>query len=627
MVLTLSLLGGSPASATQPSIGLAPVQNSPLATGTSVTVSWVDKSVHEDAFVVLRRGTDGQLWNIADIATTSSSGVGARRSWVDTTPNVLKCYQVWAYDYNTIYDIVMSADLCVGGGLDPFDPAIHSTVQNMAAPSLDSVQVAGTSVTLHWTDRAINEDAVQIFRHAANAPTLTMLTDMQSVDKPGVGHTYTFVDTIAAGTKQCYLVTDYDNAGSGLNISNEICTAPVAALPAPAAKSGTIYGLDTAGSDTKAAISGVYSSVAIGTDNLGLISYYMGGTSASGTMRLRVGHCVDTNCSNVTTTDIDNGPDVGQFSSIKIGSDGLGVISYLSYRSSDFTTFTEDLKVAHCNNVACTSATVTTLDKPSLVDAKTSITIGPDGFASIAYQDDTAPSTKIKVAHCQNLACTSATINTVDTVHGNGGNFGGGGGGVSIATSPNGVEYIDYVDGDPKGGLRVASCFVATCASAQVYAVDTGDLGGWPSISIARDGYPLLSYVSNYTTGNPYSGSDLVVSHCVNIWCSGITTRDIDTDGYTGWQGSIATGSDGFGVISYFDESNSNLKLAHCTDVICTNATTVLLDEFDDTGRQSAITIGHDGLPLITYLGTSEGHLKAVHCPNAACTGQLVVPF
>ena len=54
-------------------------------------------------------------------------------------------------------------------------------------------------------------------------------------------------------------------------------------------------------------------------------------------------------------TTLDGSGNVGQHTSVTIGADGLGLISYYDVTN-------RDLKVAHCSDTACTSATLTTLD-------------------------------------------------------------------------------------------------------------------------------------------------------------------------------------------------------------------------------------------------------------------------
>ena len=98
---------------------------------------------------------------------------------------------------------------------------------------------------------------------------------------------------------------------------------------------------------------------------------------------------------------------MGLFTSIAIGADGLGLISY--YDETDY-----DLKVAHCNDTACSSgATSTILDSTGTVGYDTDIAIGTDGFGLISYYD--AGNTNLKVAHCSNAVCSSATVSILDS--------------------------------------------------------------------------------------------------------------------------------------------------------------------------------------------------------------------
>jgi hypothetical protein len=59
--------------------------------------------------------------------------------------------------------------------------------------------------------------------------------------------------------------------------------------------------------------------------------------------------------------------------------------------------------VAHCSNTACTSASITTLDIAGDVGQYTSITTGADGLGLISYYDTT--NGNLKVAHCANYLC------------------------------------------------------------------------------------------------------------------------------------------------------------------------------------------------------------------------------
>jgi hypothetical protein len=84
------------------------------------------------------------------------------------------------------------------------------------------------------------------------------------------------------------------------------------------------------------------------------------------------------------------------YPSVTIGADGFGLISYYDKTNGD-------LKVAHCSDTNCTSATITALDETGDVGKYTSITIGADGLGLISYYDNTNDG--LKVAHCENAFC------------------------------------------------------------------------------------------------------------------------------------------------------------------------------------------------------------------------------
>jgi hypothetical protein len=142
---------------------------------------------------------------------------------------------------------------------------------------------------------------------------------------------------------------------------------------------------------------GNYTSITIGADGLGLISYHASEDLTNGD--LKVAHCSNTNCTTATINTLDETGKVGRYSSVTIGADGLGLISYY-----DLTN--DDLKVAHCSNTNCTAATLVTVDSTGDVGWYTSITIGADGLGLISYRDATInQSNDLKVAHCENAFC------------------------------------------------------------------------------------------------------------------------------------------------------------------------------------------------------------------------------
>ena len=97
-----------------------------------------------------------------------------------------------------------------------------------------------------------------------------------------------------------------------------------------------------------------------------------------------------------TLTTLDTPGFVGSDTSITVGADGLGLISYRDVTNGD-------LKVAHCSNVACTSATTATVDSAGSIGSDPSITVGSDGLGLISYFDNS--NLDLKVAHCSNIFC------------------------------------------------------------------------------------------------------------------------------------------------------------------------------------------------------------------------------
>src|SRR5262245_15586846 len=297
---------------------------------------------------------------------------------------------------------------------------------------------------------------------------------------------------------------------------------------------------------------GQYSSVAIGTDGLALISYYDASNSD-----LKVAHCSDFACTSATLTTVDSAGSVGQYSSVAIGTDGLALISY--YDASN-----GDLKVAHCSDAACTSAASTTLESEDNVGLFTSVTIGTDGLALISYYD--ASNGDLKVAHCSDLACTSATRTTL------------------------------------------------------TFLKSEGNVGQFTSVTITRAHGPISYYDS--------TDQDLKVALCPDFTCTSATiTNTPDRIGNVGQYSSVTVGTDGLALISYYDATNGDLKVAHCLDAadsICTSATRTTLQSEDNVGQFTALTIGTDGLALISYYDATNGNLKVAHCSDVACTAATI---
>ena len=132
-------------------------------------------------------------------------------------------------------------------------------------------------------------------------------------------------------------------------------------------------------------IVGWYTSIAIGNNGHAIISYY---DLLNG--HLKVAACTTTDCTGTATiTTVDSTGDVGEYTSIATGDNGLPVISY-----NDSTNTA--LKVAACTTTDCTgTATITVVDSTGNVGGYTSIAIGANGLPVISYYDATNTALKV----------------------------------------------------------------------------------------------------------------------------------------------------------------------------------------------------------------------------------------
>jgi Collagen triple helix repeat (20 copies) len=330
------------------------------------------------------------------------------------------------------------------------------------------------------------------------------------------------------------------------------------------------------------------SSIAIGVDGLPLISY-------DGWHELKVAHCSNLACTSAIAVTIEGNDAPETYSSVAIGADGLGLIAY-TYAVVD------SLKVAHCANVACSEATLSTLGgSQHFAFNELSIAIGADGLGLIAFTDPKGLFPK--VAHCENLECSEATITNLDpNILADQG--------TSVTIGADGLGLVSY---SAFRHLKVAHCSNAACTASTTTTIDgAGEVGEWSSITTGKDGLGLISYLHR-------TNGALKVAHCSDIACSSATTGPIDTGDIGGFT-SIAIGTDGLGIVAYEAPQTrlGPVKVAHCSNIACSAATTWTLDPAGDLFGTS-VAIGVDGLPLVGWEDQTSASLEVVHCSNTFC--------
>jgi hypothetical protein len=301
---------------------------------------------------------------------------------------------------------------------------------------------------------------------------------------------------------------------------------------------------------------GPFSSLAIGTDGLPVISYYDATALALKVIKCGNAAC-DTGNAITTVDDLPGADQVGLYTSIAIGTDGFPVISHTHVYPAG-----NSLRVTHCGNAACSSGnTSTTVDTAPGVRSGTwtSIAIGTDGLPIVSHRDDTVAG--LRVTHCGNVACTASNVSTTvdDTANQIGFTTG-------IAIGVDGLAIVSHLD-NTAGDLRVTHCGNAACTSGNVTTVaddSTNFVGAYTSIGIGTDGRPVISHAD-------FSIAALRVTHCGNVACTSgnvsmVVDDPVDAVGQTT---DLAFGLDGLPVISHYSSTVGGLRVTKCASQGC----------------------------------------------------------
>ncbi len=264
----------------------------------------------------------------------------------------------------------------------------------------------------------------------------------------------------------------------------------------------------------------------------------------------------------------------------------------------------------------CQGSSRTAVDAAGIVGEYTSLAIGTDGNPVVSYFDRT--NRDLKVAKCATPTCTGpAAITAVDTVD-DVGRY------TSLAIGTDGNPVVSYYD-NTNGDLKVAKCANPACTGAATLAavdnvVPFGFVGLYTSVAIGTDGNPVISYYDS-------TNGDLKVAKCANPSCTGTATLTaVDTADTVGEFTSLAIGPDGNPVISYRDTTNGDLKVAKCANPACTGAGTITaVDTAGSVGQSTSLAIGPDGNPVISYYDSTNLDLKVAKCANPTCTGAATI--
>lgn len=342
----------------------------------------------------------------------------------------------------------------------------------------------------------------------------------------------------------------------------------------------------------------------------------------------------ETDGSGVRTTgavisEVDSIGDVGFGSSQIIGSDGFSRISYYDYTNNA-------LKYVRCTNINCTSKNISVIDPSAHTDlgsGVTSMRLGSDGFARIAYGDVDASGggigfKSLKYLVCNDDNCTSPTVSTIDTpASGKSGKM------VSLVLDSSDTPFIAYHKGggDGGGGNLMLARYMGSggtgCTGNSAWKCTSVDTGiQWPSIALGSDGFPRISYDKIINPG--WTGDRLAYVKCSDVDCSSKTITIVDDSAnLIGHNSSLILDANDLAIIAYSDDTNDDLKLAICLNSTCSSVAKSIIDSNAGSfgPKNPSILLDSNGfvrLAYNTYTFDNVGNLMYIECTNFSCSSR-----
>ncbi len=147
----------------------------------------------------------------------------------------------------------------------------------------------------------------------------------------------------------------------------------------------------------------------------------------------------------------------------------------------------------------------------------------------------------------------------------------------------------------------------------------TNLVGASPSIAIGTDGLPVISYYDS-------TAQSLKLARCNDLACAGgdeaIVTLDNPAND-VGNPNDLAIGADGNPVIAYHDATLRDVKVVKCNDPACSGSgeTITVVAGAHAAGSWLSIAVGLDGNPVIAFLDDTDQGLHVLKCNDPACVG------
>jgi hypothetical protein len=403
----------------------------------------------------------------------------------------------------------------------------------------------------------------------------------------------------------------YEPASGGGGRTESGPSGPTGAKGAPGAQGASGTQLMTSSKPDNSVSNGQFSSIKLDSSGEPVISH-------SGAGKLRLTHCDDPACglshSNVVDNGGINGDIVGDYTSLRLDGDGLPVISY--YDASN-----GDLKLAHCADAACGSASTNIVDgnlAGADVGQFSSLQLDGHGLPVISYFDST--NHQLKLARCADLDCASASSNAVVTGEGpDYGQFS------SLVLDPHdGRPTIAYSDAGADA-LMMVHCTTDDCSGFQAAVLVDASAGAGLSMTTDQAGNPVMAY---YDT----TDAALVIARCADASCVTVTTSEpiVSLPGAAIDTSVVVDPATDLATASYIDGSNTYsdvvMRVVHCNDAACTDADSTTPDPVaGEVPANTSMVLDLHGNPIISRYDSSASKLAVTHCIDSLCTPHVKI--
>ena len=314
---------------------------------------------------------------------------------------------------------------------------------------------------------------------------------------------------------------------------------------------------------------------------------------------IKLAMCDTLLCTSPTITTIATTNVLAYSLSMSMTSNDTPVIAYSEYGSGGSVS---NLKLAVCNDTACSNPSISTIDSPPDGVGYISIALTSADVPLVSYHD--YQNGYLKLAVCNNKACTSPSVMITATR----GNYS------SIALTSANIPIVSYHD-STNNALKLLVCADTTCTTKTVSTLaTTGWVGGFNSLVITTSNIPVIAFFDDTATA-----VKLVV--CNTAACTSPVITTIDSSGMLGNQISMVLNSADAPILSYPGLISENLKIAVCNNTACTSpAISTLAGVVGMIPGSLALT--PENRPMVTYGDSTSGFFKYTLGPVIIDLGQ-----